>query len=126
ARSGLTDDLTHARYHQLNLAPQAPQRCLLGGARRVLGPIEDFLGKALGLPDHPARGRKKIGIGLCNFALPCSPLARAARPISITRCFTLRLRSRSLHPTSPVILVIFFMTRVSTRTPSPNRELSVG
>src|SRR3974377_1922952 len=30
----------------------------------------------------------------------------------MTRCFTLRVRSRSLAPTSPAILVIFFMTLV--------------
>src|SRR6202022_1050150 len=53
-------------------------------------------------------------------------LERAARAVSSTRRFTLRLRSRSLAPTSPAIFVIFLMGRVSTRTPSPNRLLSVG
>jgi hypothetical protein len=38
----------------------------------------------------------------------------------------LRLRSRNLAPTLPAILVIFFMVRVSTRTPSPNKLESVG
>src|SRR5712671_7159948 len=49
-----------------------------------------------------------------------------ARAMSSTRSFTLRLRSRNLAPTSPAILVIFFIVRVSTRTPSPNRLESVG
>ena len=53
-------------------------------------------------------------------------LARAARAISSTRSLTLRLRSRSLDPAAPAILVTFFIVRVSTRTPSPNRLLSVG
>jgi hypothetical protein len=38
--------------------------------------------------------------------------------MSSTLSFTLRLRSRNLAPTLPSILVIFFMVRVSTRTPS--------
>jgi hypothetical protein len=53
-------------------------------------------------------------------------LARAARAISSTRSLTLRLRSRSLAPTAPEILMIFFIVRVSNRTPPPNRLLSVG
>jgi hypothetical protein len=36
------------------------------------------------------------------------------------------LRSRSLAPAAPVMPMIFFIVRVSTRTPSPNRLLSVG
>ena len=56
----------------------------------------------------------------------CGPLARAARAISSMRSFTLRLRSRNFVPTSPAILVIFFITRVSTRTPSPSKLESVG
>jgi Putative transposase len=48
------------------------------------------------------------------------------RAISRTRSLTLRLRSRNLVPTSPAILVIFFMVRVSTRSPSPRRLESVG
>src|SRR3974377_1047317 len=35
----------------------------------------------------------------------------------MTRCFTLRVRSRSLAPTSPAILVIFFMTLVDLLDP---------
>src|SRR6516162_3798248 len=54
------------------------------------------------------------------------PLARAARAISSIRSLTLRLRSRSLAPAAPAMLVIFFIVRVSTRTPSPNKLLSVG
>ena len=69
-----------------------------------------------------AAGREKeIGIGLVQLLFAQRTLARAARPISMTRCFTLRMRSRSLHPTSPhhrgrdqhslsAILVNFFMT----------------
>jgi hypothetical protein len=53
-------------------------------------------------------------------------LERAALAISNTRSFTLRLRSRSVVPTTPAIAVIFFMIRVSTRTPSPSRLESVG
>jgi len=53
-------------------------------------------------------------------------LARATRPISSSRNFTLRLRSRIFAPTSPAMAVIFFITRVSTRTPSPSRLESVG
>jgi hypothetical protein len=53
-------------------------------------------------------------------------LARAARAISSTRHLTLRLRSRSWVPAAPAIPVIFCIVRVSTRTPSPNRLLSVG
>jgi hypothetical protein len=48
------------------------------------------------------------------------------RPISSSRSFTLRLRSRSLVPTTPTMSVIFFMVRVSARTPSPSNVLSVG
>src|SRR5262249_18357746 len=33
---------------------------------------------------------------------------------------------RSARVTAPTILVIFFMVRVSTRTPSPSKVLSVG
>src|SRR4029077_6006088 len=47
-------------------------------------------------------------------------LARPPRPISSRRSFTLRVRSRSLVPTVPAIVVILRMMRVSTRTPSPN------
>jgi hypothetical protein len=39
---------------------------------------------------------------------------------------TLRLRSRSLATTAPVIPAILFIVRVNTRTPSPKRLLSVG
>jgi len=46
--------------------------------------------------------------------------------MSSTLSFTLRLRSRNLAPTLPAISVIFFMVRVSTRTPSPNKLESVG
>ena len=49
-------------------------------------------------------------------------MARAIRAISNSRSFTLRLRSRSLVPTAPTISVIFFMVRVSTRTPSPSKR----
>src|ERR1035441_849270 len=62
----------------------------------------------------------------CNFSLPAPPLLRAARPISRIRYFTLRLRSRSLAPTSPAMAAIRFIARVSTRTPSPSKLLSVG
>ena len=51
---------------------------------------------------------------------------RATRPISSRRSFTLRVRSRSLVPTVPAIVVILRMMRVSTRTPSPSKVLSVG
>jgi len=51
---------------------------------------------------------------------------RAARAISNARSLTLRLRSRSFTPTLPTTLVIFFIVRVSTRTPSSNKRLSVG
>jgi hypothetical protein len=37
-----------------------------------------------------------------------------------------RVRSRNKVPTGPDISPTFFMTRISTRTPSPNRLLSVG
>jgi len=53
-------------------------------------------------------------------------LLRAVRAISSTRSFTLRLRSRSLAPAAPAMPAIFFIVRVSTRTPSPNKLLSVG
>jgi hypothetical protein len=53
-------------------------------------------------------------------------LARAARAISSTRSLTLRLRSRNLAPAAPAIPVIFLIVRVGTRTPSPNKLLSVG
>src|SRR5580700_6780218 len=46
--------------------------------------------------------------------------------MSSTLSFTLRLRSRSLVPASPTICVIFFMVRMSTRTPSPSKLESVG
>jgi len=46
--------------------------------------------------------------------------------MSNPRSFTLRLRSRSLAPAAPAILAIFFMMRVSTRTPSPSKLESVG
>ena len=52
-------------------------------------------------------------------------MARAARAISSTRSLTLRLRSRSRAPAAPAIAVILFIARVSTRTPSPNKLLSV-
>ena len=45
--------------------------------------------------------------------------------MSSTRSFTVRLRSRNCAPTSPAIAAIFFIVRVSTRTPSPSR-LDVG
>jgi hypothetical protein len=45
----------------------------------------------------------------------------ASRAISSTRSFTLRLRSRNLVPTSPEILVIFFIARVSTRSRSQSK-----
>jgi hypothetical protein len=54
---------------------------------------------------------------------PFEGLLRAARAISSIRSFTLRLRSRSLAPAAPAI---FCIVRVSTRTPSPNKLLSVG
>src|SRR5437762_12923390 len=65
---------------------------------------------------------------------PCQRLPRGAcrsgfRPSdaqSDPRSFTLRLRSHSLAPVLPAILVIFFMVRISTRTPSPNKLESVG
>ena len=45
--------------------------------------------------------------------------------MSSTVSFTLRLRSRSLVPASPTICVIFFLVRMSTRTPSPSK-LEIG
>ncbi len=57
---------------------------------------------------------------------PCWPLPRLARAISTTRNFTRRVRSRSFVPTSPATSVGLFIKRVSTRTPSPNKLLSVG
>jgi hypothetical protein len=53
-------------------------------------------------------------------------LIRAARPISATRRCTLRIRFRIFVPASPATAVTFFISRVSTRRPSPSRLLSVG
>src|SRR5207249_11012356 len=50
---------------------------------------------------------------------PCSLLLRLARAISTTRNFTLPVRLRNFVPTAPVISLILFISRVSTRTPSP-------
>ena len=61
-----------------------------------------------------------------SFSRLCLALERAARAMSSTCSFTVRLRSHSLAPVSPAIVVIFFMVRISTRTPSPNKLESVG
>src|SRR5439155_9786314 len=47
---------------------------------------------------------------------PCSLLLRLARAISTTRNFTLLVRLRNFVPTAPVISLILFISRVSTRT----------
>jgi hypothetical protein len=53
-------------------------------------------------------------------------LFRLARAIAKTFNFADRLRSRICVPALPATAVTFFMMRVSTRTPSPSKELSVG
>jgi hypothetical protein len=61
-----------------------------------------------------------------SFCRLCLALERAARAISSTRSFTVLRRSHNLAPASPAIVVIFFIVRISTRTPSPNKLESVG
>src|ERR1700730_12928971 len=79
ARSCLGDDLPHARYHLLELAPEAVERGMHRRARRVPLPIHDLPGEALGLPDHAARGIEQIAIGLVQpvLALRANGASRA-------------------------------------------------
>jgi hypothetical protein len=46
--------------------------------------------------------------------------------IARTRLFTLRVRSRTFRFNFPACFSIFFMVRVSTRAPAPNKLESVG
>lgn len=61
-----------------------------------------------------------------SFCLPFSLLSRLARAISSIRCLTLLVRSRKRVAAAPTTWLTFFMTRVSTRTPSLSSVLSVG
>src|SRR5262249_13425258 len=127
ARSCLGDDLANTRDHLLELGLAALERGLRTIARRTLGAIEDFLGEALCLPYHPARGVDKIGIGFLQLAPALRALGSGG---------AVDLHDAVLHAAGAVaqlasdlartFFVTFFMTRVSTRTPSPNRLLSVG
>ena len=89
--------------------------------------VGDLFGEPLRLSDHPAGRIQQLAVGAPELA-PGSAGLWSAPPARCpaSRSFTLRLRSRSLAPASPAILVIFFIVRVSTRTPSPSKLESVG
>ena len=52
--------------------------------------------------------------------------SRSTRAIASTRLRMLRMRSRTLRFRPPDLDSIFFIVRVSTRAPSPNKLLMVG
>src|SRR6478672_9669128 len=126
ARAGLFHHLSDERHHGIKLVAQALQRQLLYNVGRALHARGDFLREAFGLPRHPTGGIEQLTVGALEFLLALLALERAARATSSTLSFTLRLRSRSLVPASLTICVIFFMVRMSTRTPSPSKLESVG
>jgi hypothetical protein len=105
---------------------QAVEGELLDDSPCPLDAIGNLDGGALRLADHAAGRGEQPAVAPLQPLLALRPLARAARAMSRTRSLTLRLRLRSLVPTSPAMAVIFFIMRVSTRTPSPSRLESVG
>src|ERR1022692_4400894 len=113
------------------------QRRLLLHIRTALDPGSNLVGELLSLMGHPTAAVQNLAVQILHpllalFAFrsfrcwPCSLLLRLTRAISTARSFTLRERSRNFVPTSPAPSVTRFMTRVSTRRPSPSKLLSVG
>jgi hypothetical protein len=81
--------------------------------------------RGLKLPRRWASAKNFLRVDNPLYLAHAVAFDRAARATSSVLSMTAWLRSRNLVPTSPAILIVF-MVRINTRTPSPSRLESVG
>jgi hypothetical protein len=107
-RSGLFHDLLDARQHFVELPAQSSQHQLLQRALPSLHTWTISTKKCFACPTTPAGCVQQVAIVLAQLILPHRASGSHTRPISKSRSFTARVRSRNPVP-APDMAVIFFM-----------------